>query len=107
MVRAHASDGRLIIANIPTHIRPNIVNLISGYCTRSWAQNPESRLVEMFASKDRLVVMTTEPQLAVGVAKKIRDAYKRVDLDIHYAPRRTEETKVYLRFLQQAEGTAA
>lgn len=98
MVRSHAYDGRVIIEHIPSHLRPEIVNLMSAYSVRAWAKDPEERIVEMYRYGDGLVVTTTAAHLAVGLGKRIRDAFKKAEVDIRYAPKRSAETRVYVRF---------
>jgi hypothetical protein len=106
MVRSHTYDGRVIIEHIPSHLRPDLINLVSAHGVRAWAKDPEERIVEIYRYRDGLVVTTTAAHLAVGLGKKIRDAFKKTDVDIRYAPKHSAETRVYVRFLPEALVTA-
>lgn len=106
MIRAHRPDGRVIVEHVPTYLRPEIVSLVGRYCERAEQENPEHRLIEIFRDSDGLVLTTTDRQLAVGIGKKIRDAFKRSRVDIRFAPKKFEETRVYVRFSEPVSAFA-
>ena len=100
MIRTHRYQGKVTIENVPTHFAAELVNLVLSYAKRARKYNPEHRLIEVHKDDHALVLTTTEDQLAVALAKKVRDVFKRVQLNIHYANGLYGSTSVWVRFLE-------
>ena len=95
----HQFEGEIMIQNIPAKIQSDLVNLIHGYTKRSYEKDPMDRLIEAKKTRDGLRVTTTENQMAVRLAKKIKDSFKKVSLEIHYGRPPLETVHVKMRFL--------
>ncbi len=107
LVRFHQYNGKIVFSDLPKYVIPELTNLIIAYGKRAWRNNPEDRVVEIVPGDHALTVTTTEDQLAVRIAKKVRDAFKRFTIDIHYAKDRADETLVRLRFTGEARPAMA
>ena len=95
----HQFEGEIIIQNIPDKIQNDLMNLIHGYTKRSYEKDPMDRLIEAKKTRDSLRVTTTENQMAVKLAKKIKESFKKVSLEIHYAKPPLETVHIKMRFL--------
>ena len=94
----HQFEGEIMIQNIPAKIQSDLVNLIHGYTKRSYEKDPMDRLIEAKKTRDSLRVTTTENQMAVKLAKKIKESFKKVSLEIHYAKPPLETVHIKMRF---------
>jgi hypothetical protein len=103
MIRDHAFEGEVFIENLPPHRRQEVFNLISAFGERALRKDPQDRIITAEPRGDRAYYVTvTENQLAVKLAKKIKDAFKNVIIKISYAREPAEVSRVYVVFRKAA-----
>lgn len=98
MIADKQFEGEIIIQDIPEKFRNDLMNLIRGFTQRAYQKDPMDRLIEIKDARDGLHVTTTENQLAVKLAKKIKEAFKKASLEIHYAKPPLETVHIKMRF---------
>lgn len=98
IIRDHAFEGEVFIENIPSNYLKDIENLIHAFGQRTIQKDPQDRIIKVEKGNDGFRVTTTENQMAVRLAKKIRDAYRSVNLDISHAPEPAEVSRVKVTF---------
>lgn len=91
-------EGQIEIINIPPKISEDLIHLIKSFCRRAYERDPMDRLIEIKNIKGGLEVNTTENQLAVKLAKKIKQTFKKVDMKISYSPSPSDVTYIRLTF---------
>lgn len=94
----HQFEGEIIIQNVPEKFRGDLMNLIHSFTQRAYQKDPMDRLIEIKNMREGSRVTTTENQLAVKLAKKIKDAFKKASLEIHYAKPPLETVHIKMRF---------
>lgn len=99
MISAHQYEGKVVIEDIPSYFSSELINLILSYGRKARWKDPEDRLIEVRKSDHGIELTTTEDQLAVRLAKKVREVFKRVRLNIHYGKSSSGATTVWLKFI--------
>jgi len=85
MVRNHLYEGEIIIKNIPAKYETEMVRFVIGYGARAQKRDPQDRVIDIAKTKDGYRITTTENQLAVRMAKKIKSVFGKVQISISYA----------------------
>ena len=98
MIKNHQFEGEITITNIPENHYQELINLIKNFCQRAYEIDPMDRLIGIKKTKDGLIVTTTENQLAVKLAKKIKDVFKKVQIKISYSSEPSEVVYIKLTF---------
>lgn len=91
-------EGELLLENVPLLIEEEVGRLIRGFGRRAQAHNPQHRIIAIKRERRHWRVTTTENQLAVRLAKKIQDSFKRVLLTISHSREPYEVGRVRLVF---------
>lgn len=91
-------EGELILRNIPATIEQEVGRLIRGFGRRATRRDPQHRIVALEQGKAFWRITTTENQLAVKLAKKIRETFKKAVLTISYSREPFEVGRVNLMF---------
>lgn len=91
-------EGEINIADVPEKFREDLTNLIRAFTQRAYEKDPMDRLIEIKKTRSGLRVTTTENQLAVKLAKKIRDSFKKASLEISYAKPPLETVHIKIGF---------
>lgn len=78
-------EGEIIIKNVPEKNFNDLTHLIEAFCHRAFEKDPMDRLASLKKTKGGFIATTTENQLAVKLAKKIKDVFKKVDYKISYS----------------------
>ncbi len=91
-------EGKLIIKNFPEKQMTELFNLIRAYCKRAYLRDSQDRLIRSERGKGNAVLYFTENQLAMRLAKKIRDRFKRVEIRPHYAKKSWDSASIELTF---------
>ncbi len=99
MIQNKKYEGKIIIANVPFAAREQLENLIHAFTHRAFRRDPMDRLIEIKKKNGALEVSTTENQLAVKLAKKIKDAYKKVEIAISYGHAKDKAAEITIKFL--------
>jgi len=100
MVRNKMYEGELFIRNVPEKYEVELVNLIASYNERAQKRDPQDRVIKIEKRAGGYRVTTTENQLAVRLAKKIKSAFGRgrVDMRIAHSKEPYEVDRIYLAF---------
>lgn len=98
MIKNRQFEGEIIISNVPTGVEENLIHLIEAFGRRAEQKDNQHRVISIKKIKSGLVVDTTENQLAVKIAKKIKDTFKKVDMKISYSPSPSDVAYVKLEF---------
>jgi len=102
MIKNKQFEGEIIIKNIPSGIFNELEHLIMTFSRRAYERDPMDRLVAIKKNKSEMTITVTENQLAVKIAKKIKDTFKsakwRIDMKISYSPQPSDVAYIKLRF---------
>ena len=104
MIESKKFEGQIVINDLPKNLHENAINLIEAFCHRARQKDPMDRLIDIKKTNGGLTVFTTENQLALRLAHKIKDAFKKMDMKISYSPSPTNAVYVTLTFLPPKEG---
>jgi hypothetical protein len=102
MIQNKQFEGEITIKNIPFGIFNEIEHLIITFSRRAYERDPMDRLIAIKKNKSEMAITLTENQLAVKIAKKIKDTFKsaswRIDMKISYSPQPSDVAYVKLEF---------
>lgn len=84
MIKHRVWEGKVIIQNPPKEKLSQLKNLIRNFGKDSQTKDTLDRIIGVEEGKSSLFVTTTENQMAHKLAKKIRDAFKKISLKIYY-----------------------
>ncbi len=112
MIKNRQFEGEIIIKNIPAKIKNDLINLAKTFSKRAFERDPMDRLIKIEEirvnpllknedprqSASTIRITTTENQLAVKLAKKIKETFKKAELKIAYSPEPSDAVYVRLVF---------
>lgn len=99
MARDHTFEGELIIKNIPQKYDAEIVHLVAASGARATAMDPQDRILSIQKRANGYRVRTSENQLAVKIAKKIKSSFKKkIVMHISYADEPSEVSRILVTF---------
>ncbi len=102
MIKDKQFEGEIIIKNIPPKIFNELEYLIITFGRRAYKRDSMDRIIAIKKNKSEMIITTTENQLAVKIAKKIKDTFKsanqRIDMKISYSPQPSDVAYVKLEF---------
>lgn len=81
MRRDNMFEGELIIENIPSEVYQEVVNLIRNIGERAFKRDVLDRILKLEEQRNRVVVRTSENQLAISIGKQVQRAYKQSHID--------------------------
>ncbi|MCR4322960.1 MAG: NMD3-related protein [Candidatus Azambacteria bacterium] len=84
-IKNNEFEGRLIISNVPKNITEHLENLVHAFTHRAYQKDPMDRLIAMKKTNGTMEITTTENQLAVKLAKKIGEVFKKATIKISYS----------------------
>lgn len=85
MIKNRQFEGKITVENVPVGTYGKLVDLIKSFCRRACEIDPMDRLIEIGKTGKGMAITTTENQLAVKLAKKIRQVFKG-DVKISHSP---------------------
>jgi len=85
MIKNKQHEGKVVVKNAPKELEAEIARLIKNVGFSAFEKEPMHRLISIEKVKGELVVLTTENQLAVSMAKKVGEAYKKAKVKISFA----------------------
>lgn len=91
-------EGELTLRNLPQTIEQEVMRLVHGFAKRALRRDPQHRIIAIERLKGVWRITTTENQLAVRLAKKIRDTFKRAAVKISYSREPFEVGRVNVAF---------
>lgn len=108
MIKNRQFEGKIIIKNIPSKIYNNLLSLVKTFSHRAYQVDPMDRLIEIKNiginqlknqhKSASLVITLTENQLAVKLAKKIKEVFKKAKIEISYSPAPSDVVYIKLTF---------
>jgi chlorite dismutase len=75
-----------------------LVYLVEAFGRRAKQKDNQHRIISIKKNKSDLVITTTENQLAVKIAKKIKNTFKKTDIKISYSPAPSDVVYIKLDF---------
>ena len=85
MIKNKQHEGKIVVKNLPREIEAEVANLIKNIGFSAFEKEPMHRLISIEKVKGELIILTTENQLAVSMAKKIGRAHKKAKVKISFA----------------------
>jgi len=100
MIKNKEFEGQLTISNFPPTLETDLTKLIRNFCQRAYERDPLHRLIDIKDDSGNLMVTTTENQLAVKLAKKIREVFSKnkVQIKISYSPEPSDAVYIKINF---------
>lgn len=98
MIKEHTFEGEIFIEESPVHHRKELLRLVRNFGERATQRDPQDRIIKIEEIDKRYRVTTTENQLAVKLAKKIRDVFKTVKIRISHSPEPAEVVRIHVTF---------
>ncbi len=98
MIKNKQFEGRIEIINMPLKISDDLIRLVKSFCRRAYERDPMDRLIKIKDIKEGVILTTTENQLAVRLAKKIKQTFKKVEMKISYSSSPSDVAYVKLMF---------
>lgn len=99
MITGHTYEGELLIKNVLPAQVVEIMRLVNAFGKRALLKDPQDRIIEIKKEKGHYRITTTENQLAVRLAKKIKDVFRATNIHISYSREPYESDRVVLTFL--------
>ena len=99
MIKDHVYEGEIKITNVPAKFDVELVRLLTSYNARAQKNDPQDRIIEIKKQKRGYWITTTENQLAVTLAKKIKRVFNKVDVKISYSREPYEVGRITVNFL--------
>ncbi|MBI4993501.1 hypothetical protein HZC33_00875 [Candidatus Wolfebacteria bacterium] len=100
MIKNKQFEGEVKIYNAPEKISENLIHLIENFGHRAYSAEPMHRIIDIKKTREAIIATTTENQLAVKLAKKIKDTFKKVSMKITYSPSPSDVAYVNLTFIK-------
>ncbi|OGZ45704.1 MAG: hypothetical protein A3C84_04565 [Candidatus Ryanbacteria bacterium RIFCSPHIGHO2_02_FULL_48_12] len=75
MIQNRQYEGKVIVDAAPAHLLTEIINLINAYGARAYHADTQHRIIKVQNAKSGITVTTTENQLAIKLAKKIKATF--------------------------------
>lgn len=104
MLKNKQFEGEIIIKNAPLKIVNDLKHLTESFCKKAFKRDPMDRLIEIEDKIPRksasvIRITTTENQLAVKLAKKIKETFKKAEVKITYSPSPSDVVYITIEFL--------
>lgn len=101
MAHHNLFEGEIVIQDVPQKVETELTNLISAYANRAMQKDSQHRVLKILKLGQRgFRVLTTENQLAVKLAKKIKDVFRGcTNLHISHGSEPYEVDRVRLAFV--------
>ncbi|GMQ95377.1 MAG: hypothetical protein BMS9Abin13_490 [Patescibacteria group bacterium] len=99
MIAEGLYEGEIRLVNVPKKYESELLNLVAGYGARARKRDPQDRIIEIKKAKNGFVVTTTENQLAIKLAKKIKGVFNKVDIVISHSHEPYEVERMRVTFL--------
>lgn len=98
MIKNKQFEGEIAVQNAPAKILNELIRLVEKFGQRAYKRDPLDRLIEIKKTKEGLKITATENQLAVKIAKKISDVFKKAKTKITYSPAPSDVVYVKIIF---------
>jgi hypothetical protein len=78
-------EGELVLDNLVSENKTEILNLVRNVGKRATKRDPEDQIIRIKDEGRRVIVTTTENQLAVSIGKQVARAFKGGNLEIKWS----------------------
>lgn len=103
MIKNKEFEGKLTISDFSPVLEADLNRLIKNFCQRAFERDPLHRLIGIKNDSGILTVTTTENQLAVKLAKKIKEVFgkNKIQIKISYSPEPGDAVYIKINFVKQ------
>lgn len=98
MIEKKSYEGYLRIESVPRKYKEELDNLIHSLAVRIYKKDCQHRLIALRKYKGVWILTTTENQMAHKIAKKIKDAFNKVKINISHSKAPYDVERVILKF---------
>lgn len=102
MVSEHVFEGEVVVGEVPPGYRLEFLRLVRNFGERARAKDPQDRIIAIKKNPKGYHITTTENQLAIRIAKKIRDSFAAVRMKVSYSEEPYETGRVIVVFEHRA-----
>ncbi|MDD3735106.1 MAG: hypothetical protein PHO31_01360 [Candidatus Pacebacteria bacterium] len=89
-------EGKVVIENIDVKIKEDLLSLINNFGREARERDPQDRILKVKQlNKNKIIITTTENQLAVRLAKKIKKTFGG-EINIRYSK---DESSVFIKVI--------
>jgi len=99
MIQKKLYEGEIIISNMPARYEVELINLITLFGERARNRDPQDRVSDIKKRVGGYRITTTENQLAVKLAKKIKSVFNKVKIKISQSKEPFEVSRIKVNFL--------
>lgn len=99
MILDNLYEGEIIVEGLLKELAPEFLNLVKAFGKRALERDPQHRIIEAVKTKRGYRITTTENQLAVKLAKKIKDVFNKIKVEIIHSEEPYEVGRIRVRFL--------
>lgn len=75
-------EGELILENLISDDKKEILNLVRNVGKRAFLRDPEDQIIKIDDRGEKVIITTTENQLAVSIGKQVASAFKGGHMEI-------------------------
>lgn len=98
MMKNKQYEGRITISGVPAARREELLKLIENSGAQAYEADPLDRVIAIVPDRDKIVVTTTENQLANKIARKIRATFTGVKTATKFAGDPSDVCEVTVEF---------
>lgn len=99
MIQNKQFEGKIIIKNIPEKIKKDLINLAEDFGERAFQRNNQHRIIAFKQLlKNSIMITTTENQMALQLAKKIKNTFKKDEMKISLSPAPSDVVYIRIAF---------
>ena len=99
MIKMGVWEGEVIIENIPSKDKNELIALIKNFCQRGFERDPLDRLISITEKKGNIIARTIENQLAQKLGRKIKEVFKKVSMKVLHSKEPDDLTEVRIKFI--------
>lgn len=85
MTQENLFEGELFIEKFPTKNNEEIIKIINNFAKKAIEIDPQDRIIKIEENKNGYRILTTENHLANRLAKKIKEAFKAVEVNFSHS----------------------
>ena len=101
MLKSKQFEGKISIENVSEKNEKEITSFVSAYGRRAWERDPMDRVIAVVKNKKELVITTTENQLALKIARKLKQMLNKSTRDISFSPNPSDVTYIKIKLLDK------
>lgn len=99
MIKERTFEGEVFLEEFPAHFLHELLSLVRNFGLKATEMDPQSRVIEIRKIHNGYYVTTTENQLAVKLAKKVKDSFNSVEIDFSYSSEPAKVARVRVMYM--------